>query len=121
MIYDIIGRAAFFIGIMILSILLHEWGHVITWSIIKKKKITLRYRKGEILCGKVGEYKELTNEQYEMIVVAGILLGCVPLIAVGIINFNLHFLEYITLWGLYFAGCRTDLKGLYELKKKSKD
>ena len=113
MIYaEVIGRTIFIASMLILSIILHEWGHIIAFSRIKKKKIKLRFKKGDFICGEAGDYRGLTDEQYKVILILGVAMGFLPLF---IFFEAFYWFEVILILGCYLAGCRSDLQLLWDM------
>ncbi len=107
---ELIMRTLFIISVMISSIIFHEWGHIIAFSRIKKKKIKLRFKKGDFICGEAGDYRGLTTEQYKVILVFGIGMGLIPLF---IFFGAFYWFEVILIFGSYLAGCRSDIALYY--------
>ena len=108
-------RSMFIIAILMSTILLHEWGHIIAFSRIKKKKIKLRFKKGDFICGDQGDYRGLTNDQYKTIIIMGVVMGLLPIfIFFGV----LYWFEAILVICCYVAGCRSDLKILWRMIPK---
>ena len=109
---ELIRRTIFIVALLISSILLHEWGHIIAFSRIKKKKIKLRFTKGDFICGDAGDYRGLTNSQYKTILGFGIGMGFIPIfIFFGV----LYWFEGFLILASYIAGCRSDLRLLWDM------
>lgn len=98
---------ALFFFVYLLSILLHEIGHIIVLRFYSRKaslnfvKIDGRFR---ICAGCEEDYLMLDEEQLKNIYRTGILVGLLPLALFGLVN----------VWGLfliplYIGGCKSDL------------
>ena len=113
--WELIRRTIFIIAILMSSILLHEWGHLIAFSRIKGKKIKLRFKNGDFICGDKGDYRGLTNDQYKTILIMGVGMGLLPIfIFFGV----LYWFEAVLVICSYVAGCRSDLKILWGMLPK---
>lgn len=115
MLLEILGYSSAIIFVLILSIVLHEWGHIIAWSLIKKKKIILRFKNNEFFCGKPGEANDLDNEQFKIVLFSGIFLGFLPIAFFSWFSDTFAFFSLIV---FYLIGCRSDLVSLYEINKE---
>ncbi len=110
---ETILRAIFFAAILMLSVILHEWAHMIFYTRQTGRKIKLRFKKGEFICGSPNDYKYLTTEQYKYVLWAGVIAGFIPLFIFWEV---LHSIEFLLLLILYIIGCKSDLKILWNLK-----
>jgi len=109
---ELFKRTMFIIALLMSSVILHEWGHIVSFSRITGKKIKLRFKKGDFICGEAGDYRGLTNEQYKTILIMGVLAGFIPLfIFFGV----LYWFEVLLVFASYVAGCRSDLRLLWKM------
>lgn len=98
------------IGILILSIITHEIGHILMLRIYNGWYPNVRIIQMEhIKVGEQKDYTSLTVKQRAVTYAGGILLGAVPLL----------LFTFMTTWTLilfipYLMGCKTDIKNIME-------
>lgn len=101
-------------SLFFLSIVWHEFGHIIFLRHYTKKKVKVFYRKGVIYCGQDRDYANLSNRQNYWVTVWGVVMGVVPLLAVF---YLFGFLVGIVLTLFYWIGCRDDLEEIRDYKE----
>ena len=103
-------------GILLLCIIIHEFGHAFAYYQIKKKWLKpLFNRKGYYFSlGDTKDFDELTDEEYSGIVWAGIGLGFIPVFIAALIYVPAIYLSIAV---LYVIGCKDDLRIIYQNNK----
>jgi len=100
-------------GVLGVSIFFHELGHLIYLRFkLKQKdaKIRFVYNKLSNFYWQTGEkhhYNTMTNPQYKMVLLFGVLMGTLPILVSAFIWFPFAFLLYP-----YIVGCWNDLKNM---------
>ncbi len=113
----------FILLVLIISIFLHELGHYIYFKKVGKK-VRIRYRskwkfrdvtwKFEV--GTWKDYQGLDIRQMMYVYMSGIFFGLIPII-IGIFIQKYFVIALV----LYFAGCRNDLRNVFNLAMAHKD
>jgi hypothetical protein len=97
---------------MMISIIFHEIGHIL-YFLALNKKVKLHFRFKNIFnfgweVGSTEDYINLSDKQYNSVLLCGIAAGLIPIIAASMI--------WIYFWLLiipYAVGAKSDIKQLY--------
>jgi len=96
-------------GILMLSIVFHEFGHWIYFKRTLKKNVKVKWVwrgiLGSLEIGELKDYKIMTDKQYMQVNAWGIILGSIPIIIFSTINFF-----YILMFLPYSFGVWNDIK-----------
>ena len=96
-------------GILMLSIVFHEFGHWIYFKRALKKNVKVKWVwrgiLGSLEIGELKDYKIMTDKQYMQVNAWGIILGSIPIIIFSTINFF-----YILMFLPYSFGVWNDIK-----------
>ena len=110
-------------GFLILSIIAHEFGHLLVLSDKTKSLKPIRYKlernkfKTSISLGEEEHYKNLTKKEEADIYFAGIGLGFIPIIAL-LLSYNLNLYIGILIIVGYIIGCLHDIKQIWRIKNE---
>lgn len=110
--YFIIKFSLVFI-VIIISIIIHELGHVIMIKHYGRKPV-LSFKKGSILIG--FDKKGLKINELKNVYLVGIISGLIVVIIAIIIDYML-FMSLI----LYMVGCRSDNQQIFKLSIKQQE
>lgn len=107
----------YIIEILLVAMLMHEFGHFwVMRFIYKDKNAIIRFRmKGKFAIPKLESvaYVHAPNKLIRAaMIVSGIIMGLVPILLFG---FNLSWMLYIMLVMIYFVCCSGDFKQLFIL------
>lgn len=111
---DVMFKVTFLamIGILFISILFHELGHLIAFKLLKNIDIEIRLSKKGITTGHLKDYYMLTPAQRITQNFIAILFGAMPLFLIPRFSY----------WGVFFlaylCGCITDINNIREDYKK---
>lgn len=111
---------SYMIGVLIMSVIAHELGHVLFFEFALKKKVRFHFYWKSIRqfgweCGNDEDYQDLTKEQYSMLLKTGIVAGLLPIIILSLF-FQITLLLLIP----YISGCWYDIKKIQENEKDNK-
>jgi len=103
---------------MILAGLFHELGHLI-WFKRNKRNAAVKIKPGikrywDLDLEVVGDYENMTDEEYKDMYLLGIYAGLIPLIAAVVYNFYFLFL-----FAVYLYWCKWDFKAWRELNDET--
>lgn len=103
-------------GILLLSIIFHEFGHWIYFKRTLKKNVKVKWIWkgifGSFETGELEDYNVMTDREYFDVNMYGIGIGLIPIILFSIINFF-----YIYMLLPYSFGAWNDLKEAYKASK----
>ena len=105
----IIMQSVLFVVTVVLAIIAHELGHIISLRIIGKKWVKLYLSVKEGVIGKKGDLDFLSDKQVTAVFLWGVLAGLIPVFMFAGIMFWLFQGGLIL---AYFVGCRHDIKFL---------
>lgn len=102
----ILINAVFLVVVFFIMVILHEVGHAVIFSLLTKKKFRVKIIQGKIMCSLPEEVKALNKEQFQLILVSGIILGAIPL---AFVAKHLNLFAFSFLIVMYLWGCKSDL------------
>lgn len=105
--------------VIVLSIIVHELGHLTYYRMIRGKWLTLNWGRGKILVGYPKDYLDLSNLEYKRMIMAGVLSGAAPIILWLFANFE-EPAPIIAVF-IYIIGCKPDLKKLEAIVNEEKE
>lgn len=100
------------LAIIVMCVVLHEFGHWYTLRTFTKKPIKFYFTKGDIDCGKENDYKGLNKPQLLAIYLAGIILGFLPVF----IFLGAGYLQSILII-TYMLLCYKDIQAIWRVIK----
>lgn len=97
------------LALLVISIVMHEFGH---WFFFRRigKKVKFTFEDLAISVGEDKDYVGLTLEQKKNLFLYGIFFGLFPIFFLCLFN-----TLYVWVLPLYFLGCKTDINNLREL------
>lgn len=114
----IISQSLLFVIVVVLSIIFHEFGHLVILRKLKNKWVTLEYLKGDINVGTDKDYKGLTDREYRTVAFVGFLFGFVPIF---VFLPTLFWLYGSGALFAYVVGSRHDLKSVLKTLQEGTD
>jgi hypothetical protein len=118
MIQYIILQSILFVVTVVLAIIAHELGHILSLRMIGKKWVKVYFNKKDFIVGKKGDLDFLTDKQMTAVFLWGVLAGLIPVFVFAGIMFWLFQGGLIL---AYFVGCRHDIKFLVKQLEKLDD
>ena len=114
---DFIRPLCFFISMLLISIFLHEVGHIVA---LKKfgKRVNVKFKSLVIYIETPAKNMDLTNKQYKEVLLTGVLFGLFPSVFV-FFNFNL-MISILFVGGYLLGGSFHDIKEIIKLHRKEK-
>lgn len=100
---NLLGNAIAIIVFIMLSIIVHELGHYISYSYISGKKATFKFNRLDLEL----YYKDISSGDYLAVLVAGVAAGYIPLAMLFDI-WDYGFIGSLFITIFYIAGCTHD-------------
>jgi len=92
-------------GLLLISVIIHELGHYLYFKVALKRNISIVFYFKSIMnfgfkAGYIDDYESLTDKEYVLVNIWGILLGFIPIIIAGMLLGNLFYLVSLPyIWG----------------------
>lgn len=107
-----------YMALLLVSIISHEFGHIIYFKRVLKKKVKFSFNIESIWnfwfeTGVPKDYKDLSDDEYLGLNWAGVMAGTIPIIIWGFI-----FFPVLLMIIPYGAGCWNDLKEITKIHEK---
>lgn len=114
---EYIKPICFFISLILVSIFLHELGHIFA---IKKlgKKVKVKFKNLVISINTPAHNMDLSDRQYKEVLLTGVIFGLLPSLFV-FLNFSL-LVSCLFIGGYLFGGSWHDIQQLIKLSRKPK-
>lgn len=99
-------------AILILAVLLHEFGHWLYFKYELHKNIKVHWSWDKIIVGSAIDYHRLSSKQKFFIYYIGVILGIIPILLLIIYNLFSGFIVFC----LYLWACSSDIKNMWRFR-----